>query len=79
MSSSVFGRDYRDPYADLVTSQLIPIRDALGLKAVEYELLLASVRSQILTSPEIRRILQGHVKETLAELRAARTYFDVGG
>jgi hypothetical protein len=77
MSSSAFGRGYRDPYAEPVLAQLVPDRDAIGLTAREYELLLVSVRARILTSPEIRGILRGHVKETLAGLRPPRP--DPGG
>jgi hypothetical protein len=79
MSSGVFGREYRDPYADLVLSQLLSVKDALTLSRPEYELLLASVRSYILTSPDIRKILQRQVKEMIAELQAARDIFANGG
>ena len=79
VSQSQYQSQFTDPYSDLVLSQVLKPQDTLSLSGAEFQILMAAVRSEILTSPEIKKILAHKVDLTLAELRAARQHFPQKG
>lgn len=62
----------RDPYADFVLAQLLTPTEAVRLSRAEQLVLVAAVRSEVLTNPKIRTLLVKKVKAVTKELAAAR-------
>jgi hypothetical protein len=74
-SSGQFGDEFRDPYIDFVLSQLLTPSEAIKLTRPEFEIIMAAVRSEILTAKTIRKILTEKVHKVIAELESARKHF----
>ncbi|MCB1054141.1 MAG: hypothetical protein KDD11_01350 [Acidobacteria bacterium] len=75
MASTIFGTEFTDPYIDFVVSQLLSPREAISLTRPELEVLMASVRGEILFSKSIRDQLQKKATRVVSELRSARGAF----
>lgn len=78
MASTIFGTEFRDPYIDFVVSQLLTPREAISLTRAELEVLMASVRGEVLFSPVVRDHLQKKATRVISELRSARGKFPAG-
>lgn len=70
---------FQDPYADFVTAQLLTPTEKLKLKREELEVLMASIRSEIITDKTIRKILREKALKVIAELMSARKYLQQQG
>jgi hypothetical protein len=70
-----YAEEFKDPYVDFVVSQLLTPKEALRLRRAELQVLMASVRGEILGSAAIREQLRKKVDLVLAEFAAVKKHF----